>query len=61
MTTIPTDFYDAHHRHWEDAERLYHNERWANADHLYGIAAECGLKRLMIAFGMRCDANGDPT
>lgn len=50
-----TDFQDAHHRHWHDAETLYDAQRWANADHLYGVAAECGLKRLMLAFGMRFD------
>jgi len=47
-----TDFLDAHQRHWDDAELLFKEERWANADHLYGLAAECGLKRLMLAFGM---------
>lgn len=47
-----TDFFDAHERHWDDAERLFTDERWANADHLYGMSAECGLKKLMIAFGM---------
>lgn len=50
------DFHDAHQRHWQDAENLYAARRWANADHLYGIAAECGLKRLMMAFGMKLDA-----
>lgn len=53
------DFYDAHKRHWDDAERLYAAQRWANADHLYGIAAECGLKQLMLAFGMPFDAAMD--
>ena len=56
------DYYDAHQRHWDDAERLYEMQRWANADHLYGMAAECGLKRLMQAFGMTFDtAKGKPT
>ncbi len=50
-----SDFLDAYERHWEDAEHLFKANRWANADHLYGIAAECGLKRLMLAFGMRYD------
>lgn len=50
-----TDFFDAHERHWEDAETLFNANRWANADHLYGAAAECGLKRLMLAFGMLYD------
>lgn len=44
---MQADFLDAHERHWEDAERLFHVQRWANADHLYGMAAECGLKALM--------------
>lgn len=47
---MKADFLDAHHRHWQDAETLFQRQRWANADHLYGIAAECGLKRLMAAF-----------
>lgn len=52
---MQTDFRDAHCRHLEDAEQLFRTSRWANADHLYGVAAECGLKRLMIAFGMAVD------
>ena len=38
---------DAHRRHWEDAELLFARDRWANADHLYGLSAECGLKAIM--------------
>lgn len=49
---MKTDFHDAHERHWDDAERLFEAQRWANADHLYGVAAECGLKWLMVHFGM---------
>lgn len=41
------DFLDAHQRHLDDAERLFQAQRWANADHLYGVAAECGLKVLL--------------
>lgn len=58
---MDADFLDAHKRHWEDAELLKNQKRLANADHLYGIAAECGLKRLMIAFGMRVDDEGTPS
>jgi len=54
------DFLDAYRRHWDDAEQLFNAGRWANADHLFGFAAECGLKRLMVAFGMNCDVNGSP-
>lgn len=52
---MQADFLDAHERHWDDAERLFQAQRWANADHLYGMAVECGLKRLMLAFGMPYD------
>lgn len=69
---MTTDFMDAHERHWEDAEHLFGIGRLANADQLYGLSAECGLKRLMLRFGMafdqgkerpsefddRCHANG---
>ena len=56
---LGTDFLDAHQRHWHDAELLLQHQRWANADQLYGLVAECGLKRLMQAFGMPMQ-NGVP-
>ena len=40
------DYLDAHDRHWEDAELLFQEGRLANADHLYGLSAECGLKAI---------------
>lgn len=59
--TLQADFLDAHERHLDDAERLFQAGRLANADHLYGMASECGLKRLMVAFGMAVDpTTGDP-
>jgi len=56
---MQADFLDAHERHWVDAEGLFQAQRWANADHLYGMAAECGLKQLMLAFGMPYDSARD--
>jgi hypothetical protein len=56
---VNSDFKDAHERHWEDAELLRERDRWANADHLYGMVAECGLKSLMLAFGMPFDSGYD--
>ena len=50
----PTDFVDSHRRHWQDAELLFDQSRWANADQLYGFSAECGLKAVMKALGMSC-------
>lgn len=54
-----SDFEKAHGRHWRDAELLFENQRWANADHLYGMAAECGLKSLMRSFDMPFDSDKD--
>lgn len=47
--TLPEDFFDAHQRHYDDAKSLYARQRWANADHLFGVSAECGLKALIVA------------
>lgn len=52
------DFLDSHKRHWDDAERLFSVGRWANADHLYGISAECGLKGLLEKL-QRAPLNGN--
>ena len=58
---MKADFLDAHDRHWKDAELLFNAKRWANADHLYGLAVECGLKQLMVALGMSVDSTtGSP-
>ena len=54
------DFTDAHRRHWADAELLFEHDRWANADHLYGLSAECGLKAVMVGLGMSVDESGAP-
>ncbi|ABC23790.1 hypothetical protein [Rhodospirillum rubrum] len=51
------DFHDACLRHFDDAERLFEVQRWANADHLFGISVECGLKCLMAAFGMKMEGD----
>jgi hypothetical protein len=55
-----TDFYQAYKRHWEDANYLLSDCRWPNADQLYGYAAECGLKCLMLRFGMALTPAGTP-
>ena len=58
---MPADFIDAHRRHWQDGELLFKNERWANADQMYGFSAECGLKAIMLTAGMPVDDAGIPT
>ena len=51
--THPADFADAHRRHWEDAELLFDDGCLANADHLYGLSAECGLKVMIETLGVQ--------
>jgi len=45
--SMPTDFRDAAERHFEDAGYLEAGNRPANADHLFGLSAECALKAVM--------------
>lgn len=37
-------------RHWKDAELLESENRVENADHHYGFAAECAIKKVLVAF-----------
>jgi hypothetical protein len=59
---LPPDYLDAMERHWLDAEQLFHPplSRLANADQLYGLSAECGLKALMMKWGMTLNLNYAP-
>ena len=54
------DFANAHVRHWRDAELLFQAGRWANADQLYGLSAECVLKAVMVADGLPVVTDGSP-
>ena len=56
----PANFVDAHNRHWNDAQLLFQHHRWANADQLYGLCAECGLKAVMRRSGMPVEPLGMP-
>lgn len=57
----PADFENAHRRHMDDADTLYARNRFANADHLYGLDAECGLKAVMLERGiLSLDDSGKP-
>jgi hypothetical protein len=60
---LPPDYLDAMERHWLDAEDLFQrtDPRLANADQLYGLSAECGLKALMRKWGMDLNSNNAPT
>lgn len=63
MTTVrqKINFHGAALRHYEDACLLHQNQREANAGHLYGFVAECGLKSILIAAGLATEPNGDIT
>jgi len=58
---MPVDYRDAAERHWADAEYLLADSRMANADHLFGLSAECALKAVMLALGMTLRPDGRPT
>lgn len=47
-TTKRVDFHNAGKRHFTDAELLFTLSREASAGHLYGFAAECGIKTLLV-------------
>lgn len=57
---MSTDFRDTSARHFEDAEILLAQTRAANADHLFGLSAECSLKAVMLALGMAVNTDGAP-
>ncbi|MDD5330599.1 MAG: hypothetical protein PHX38_11365 [Sulfuricella sp.] len=42
------NYADAALRHWKDAELLEQENRIENADHHYGFAAECAIKKILI-------------
>lgn len=44
------DFKSAARRHYRDSRFLLGDKRWPNADHLAGVAAECGLKAILLGY-----------
>lgn len=55
------DFKAAARRHHRDAQFLIDDRRWPNADHLAGVAAECGLKAILLDHrGARLDPRNRP-
>jgi hypothetical protein len=55
VTVKPVNFRQAAGRHYNDAELLMVNGRQANAGQLYGFAAECGVKSLLLWKGYPSD------
>lgn len=54
------NFHEAALRHLADAKLLESNKRLPNAGYLYGYAAECGLKFLLVAHEYPTDSEGSP-
>ena len=42
------NYTDAALRHWNDAQLLEEENRVLNADHHYGFAAECAIKKVLV-------------
>lgn len=57
---MSTNYRDAAIRHFVDGDTLRAAMRSANADHLYGLAAECALKAVMVGLGMQVTNKGAP-
>jgi hypothetical protein len=57
---MPADFRDAADRHFEDAGFLFDADKFPNADHLFGLSAECALKAVMMGLGMNVRQDGAP-
>lgn len=55
---VPVDYAGAARRHLRDGELLYSRGRHANAGQLFGFAAECGLKAMLVACKVPVDADG---
>ena len=53
--TKSVDFFGAGRRHYQDAQLLLNNCRIPNAGHLFGFAAECGIKALLVSHGLPTD------
>ena len=49
---------EAARRHFADAKLLGDGARVDNADQLYGVAAECALKGVMVCLGLPVDSSG---
>jgi hypothetical protein len=56
---MDVDFSESARRHFEDAGSLREGKRHPNADQLYGIAAECALKAIMVGLGAPTKPTGD--
>lgn len=51
-------YFESARRHFQDANALLGSSRQANAGHLFGVAAECGIKALLVASRVPVDDEG---
>lgn len=51
MQRVATYFFQAARRNQHDAALLHGAGRLGGADHLYGLAAECALKAILVGLG----------
>lgn len=58
MSAARVDYAQSARRHFHDAEHLLASNRQGNAGHLFGFAAESGLKAVLVACGVSTDADG---
>jgi hypothetical protein len=58
MGAYRVDYAQSARRHFHDAEQLLASHRHGNAGHLFGFAAESGLKAVLVACGVPTDADG---
>lgn len=55
---IPVSYFESARRHFHDAGVLLGGNRSANAGQLFGIAAECGIKAILVASNVPIDTEG---
>ena len=55
---ILVSYFESAHRHFHDASVLLGGNRSANAGQLFGIAAECGIKAILVASNVPIDTEG---
>lgn len=55
---VVVNYTNAARRHFDDANSLQQAGRLGNAGQLYGYAAECGVKALMVSCGASVDGAG---
>ncbi|MDX2218447.1 MAG: hypothetical protein SF172_05435 [Burkholderiales bacterium] len=52
------NYFESARRHYRDADTLLGGSRQGNAGQLFGIAAECGIKAILVASKVPVDTEG---